>query len=155
MDDAAVTFMSYNPTGMDSTIKCRISNDISVEYNVDFLSIQEHFKFTPTTDKYFKKKFPEFYSYVIPAHRASGQTTGRAKAGLAQLIRRGFKVKKERVSTQGYRVQAQVLHLPSSRVLWVNTYLPTDPQLIGEYDDSVLREVLGEVEGILANTNYD
>ena len=155
MDAAAVTFMSYNPTGMDSTIKCRFSNDISEEYNVDFLSIQEHFKFTATTDKYFKKKFPEFYSYVIPAHRASGQTTGRAKAGLAQLTRRGFKVKKERVSTQGYRVQAQVLHLPSSRVLWVNTYLPTDPQLIGEYDDSVLREVLGEVEGILANTNYD
>ena len=44
--------MSYNPTGMDSTIKCRFSNDISEEYNVDFLSIQEHFKFTTTTDKY-------------------------------------------------------------------------------------------------------
>ena len=40
-------------------------------------------------------------------------------------------------------------------MLWLNTYLPTDPQLKGEYDDSVLREILGEVEGILANSNYD
>ena len=57
---ATVTFMSYNPTGLDSTIKCRFTNDICDEYDVDFLSIQEHFKSTKTTDQYFKKKFSEF-----------------------------------------------------------------------------------------------
>ena len=119
--------MSYNPTGLDSTVKCRFSNDICEEYDVDFLTIQEHFKFIATTDQFFKKKFPEYYSYVLAAHRSPGQDTGRAKAGLAQLTRKGVQVKKERVATQGYRVQAQILNLPSSRVLWLNTYLPTDP----------------------------
>ena len=138
---AAVTFMSYNPTGLDSTVKCRFSNDICEEHDVDFLSIQEHFKFTATTDQYFKKKFPDYYSYVVAAFRSPGQESGRAKAGLAQLTRKGIQVKKDRVATQGHRVQAQILNLPSSRVLWLNTYLPPDPQLKGEYDDSALREV--------------
>ena len=80
--------MSYNPTGLDSTIKCRFSNIVCEEYDLDFLSIQEHFKFTATTEQFFKKKFPEYYSYVIPAHRSPGQDTGRAKAGLGQLTRK-------------------------------------------------------------------
>ena len=152
---AAVTFMSYNPTGLDSTVKCRFSNEICDEYNVDFMSIQEHFKSTKTTDQYFKKKFPNHFSYVVAAQRSPGQEYGRAKAGLAQLTKKTLQVKKTRVATQGFRVQAQVLSLPSSIVLWLNTYLPPDPQNIGEYDDSVLREVLAEVEAILANTTYD
>ena len=90
----------------------------------------------------FQSRFPE-------------QEYGRAKAGLAQLTRKGVQVKKERITSQGYRVQAQILCLPSSRVLWLNTYLPPDPQLIGQYDDSVLREVLAEVETILTTTTYD
>ena len=153
--ETTVTFMSYNPTGLDSTAKCRFSNDIVDEYNVDFLSIQEHFKSTKNTDQYFKKKFPDHFSYVIAANRSPGQEYGRAKAGLAQLTKKNLEVKKSRIITQGYRVQAQILSLPSSRVLWLNTYMPPDPQNIGQYDDSVLREVLAEVEGILANSLYD
>ena len=56
---------------------------------------------------------------------------------------------------KGYRVLAQILNLPSSRVLWLNTYLPPDPQNRGEYDDAVLREVLAEVEAILSKSGYD
>ena len=33
--------------------------------------------------------------------------------------------------------------------------MPPDPQIIGQYDDSVLREVLAEVESILTNSTYD
>ena len=151
-EGATVTFMSYNPTGLDSTIKCRFRNDICDEYDVDFLSIQEHFKSTKTTDQYFKKKFPDYFSYVVAAQRSPGQDYGRAKAGLAQLTRKSGQFKKDRVATQGYRVQAQILCLPTSRVLWLNTYLPPDPKIIGQYDDSVLREVLAEVEAILTNS---
>ena len=154
-DIASVTFMSYNPTGLDSSMKCRFTNSICEELDVDFLSIQEHMKSISSTDQYFKKKIPNYYQFVIPAHRSPGQEVGRAKAGLAQLTRKGTQVKKERLPVQGYRVQAQILSLPTSRVLWLNTYLPTDPQLRGEYDDNVLREVLGEVENILASTTYD
>ena len=147
--------MSNNPTGFDSTLKCSFSNLVCEEYDVDFLSIQEHFKFSATTNQYFSKKFRDYYSYIIAAHRSPGQEHGRAKAGLAQLTRKGVQVKKERISSQSFRVQAQVLNLSTTRVLWINTYLPTDPQLVGQYDDEALREVLEEVEGVLANSSYD
>ena len=151
----SVTFMSYNPTGLNSTVKCRFVSDICDEHDVDFISIQEHFKFVSTTDQYFKKKFSDFYSYITPGYRAPGQDYGRAKAGLAQLTRKQLKVKKERVETAGFRIQAQILHLPSTRVLWINTYLPTDPQTIRQYDDEELQGVLTAVESLLATCTYD
>ena len=114
-----VTFLSYNTTGLD-TVKVRFSVDICEEYDVNFLAIQEHFKFV-NTDKYFKSGFSNFSSYVIPGHRAPGQLTGRAKAGLAQLCAKQYDVKRIRVVTTGYRVQAQVLETPNSRILWINT----------------------------------
>ena len=116
---ATVTFMSYNPTGIDSTAKCRLINDIVEENNVDFISIQEHFKSTKTFEQFFRKKFPEYFAFVLAAHRSPGQEYGRAKAGIAQLTRKGVQVKKDRVAVQGYRVQAQILQLPTSRVLWL------------------------------------
>ena len=94
--------MSYNPTGLNSLAKCRFICDISNEYDVDFLSIQEHFKFVSTTDQYFKKQFSDFYSYVIPGYRAPGQDYGRAKAGIAQLTKKEIKLKKERVESEGF-----------------------------------------------------
>ena len=90
--------MSYNPTGLDSTFKCRFLSSVCDENDVDFVSIQEHMKFAANTDQYFQKKLPEFYQYVIPAHRSPGQDCGRAKAGLAQLARKGIKIKKERIT---------------------------------------------------------
>ena len=116
----AVTFMSYNPTGLNSTAKCRFSNIVCNDYQVDFLSVQEHFKFNSNTNQYFKKQFPDYFSYVIPGHRSPGQDSGRAKAGLAQLARKELKIKKCRVQTKIYRIQAQILCFPSTRVLWLN-----------------------------------
>ena len=51
-------------------------------------------------------------------------------------------------------MQAQILDLASSRVLWLNTYLPTDPQL-QQYDDRELVEVLAEVRNILQTEQFD
>ena len=140
----SATFMSYNATGVKI---CR-------EYDVDFLSIQEHFKSSKTVDKYFRDKFPSYHSVVVPGHRAPGQDSGRAKAGLAQLSMKNIAVKRDRVTSKHYRVQAQVLHLPSGSILWINTYFPTDPQLVGVYDDSDLLACLAEVETILTSTAY-
>ena len=148
----SVTFMSYNSTGLD-TAKIRFSIDLCDEYEVDFLALQEHFKFV-NTDKFFRRGFSDFFSYVIPGYRAPGQVTGRAKAGMAQLCRKKYNVKKVRVNTTGFRVQAQVLELPNSRVMWLNTYLPTDPQL-QNYDDGELQEVLEVVRNIFRNTQFD
>ena len=53
-----ISFMSYNSTGLDSA-KIKFSNDICDEYGIDFLALQEHFKFV-NTDKVFKRGFSDF-----------------------------------------------------------------------------------------------
>lgn len=148
----SVSFMSYNSTGLDSA-KIKFSNDLCDEYEIDFLSLQEHFKFV-NTDKIYRRGFSDFNCYVKPGYRAPGQFQGRAKAGLAQLCRKEYSIKKVRVSTTGFRVQAQVLVLPNSRVLWLNTYLPPDPQL-QNYDDAELQDVPAEVRAIFQTAQYD
>ena len=148
----STTFMSFNSTGLD-TAKVRFSLDLCEEYDVTFIAIQEHFKFL-NVDKYFKSSFVDFSSYAVPGHRSPGQMMGRAKAGLAQLCNKKYSVKRVRVATTGFRVQAQIIGTPTSRVLWINTYLPPDPQL-QRYDDSELQEVLMEVRNILQNSQYD
>ena len=148
-----VTFMSYNSTGLSSA-KCQWIQEICDKNDMDYISIQEHFKqSSKSLDKYFRNNLKDHYSYVIPAYRRPGQDSGRAKAGVAQLSRKTISVKKDRVVSRSFRIQAQVLNLPSSRLLWINTYLPTDPQRMN-YDDSELMEVLCEVETILSTVTY-
>ena len=148
-----VTFASYNSTGLDIP-KSGWINSFCNKHEVDYLTIQEHFRNAKATDKFFRDRFSEFNSYVIPGHRSEGQDTGRPQAGLAQLSRKCLAVKKDRVVTSGFRVQAQVLNLPNRRILWINTYLPCDTQRIAGWDDSELRLCLIEVEGIILNTNH-
>ena len=58
---SVVTFMSYNSTGINS-VKCQWINDICDKSDVNYLSIQEHFKSNKTTDKFFKDNFKNFNS---------------------------------------------------------------------------------------------
>ena len=44
-----------------------------------------------------------------------------------------------------------MLDFPTTRLLWINTYLPTDPLTI-DFDESELLGVLSEVESILDKT---
>ena len=149
-----VTFMSYNTTGMN-TVKCQWISELCNEKNVDYLAIQEHFKCTKSVDKYFRDSYKDYYSYVIPGFRSSGQDNGRAKAGLAQLSRKTVAVKKDRVITRNSRIQAQTLNFSCTKILWINTYMPTDPQTVGQYDADELVEVLREVEDIINHTQFN
>ena len=91
---------------------------------------------------------------MIPAYRPKGQDSGRAKAGLAQLSLKTANVKKTIIVTQNWRVQAQVLKFPTTRLLWINTYLPTDPLTI-DFDESELLGLLSEIESILDKTLFN
>ena len=122
--------------------------------NTSYLSIQEHFKIAKNTDQYFSEKFDKFNSYVIPGHREKGQDSGRPKAGLAQLSRKNVDIRKDRILTKSFRLQAQILNFSNSRLLWLNSYLPTDPQH-GEVNNDELLEVLAEVENIMDSAAYD
>ena len=148
-----VTFLSYNSTGM-ANAKCNFIKEVCDNHNVQYVSVQEHFKWSKMTSKYFSDKFDQFNCYVIPAYRPKLQVTGRAKAGLAQLSLRNVDILKSRVVTKSWRIQAQILNLPHSRLLWINTYLPTDPQTV-IFDDSELIDILTEIESIMESTDFD
>ena len=121
-----VTFMSYNSTSMN-TIKTQWINEICDENNMDYLAIQEHFKCTKITDKYFKDSFREYYSDVKAGYRPPGQDSGRARAGLAQLSRKGLAVKKNKIVAHSYRIQAQVLpHKQNSLDQYLHANSPPD-----------------------------
>jgi hypothetical protein len=70
----------------------------------------ERFKLSRSSkslDKSFRNNFKDYFSYVIPAQRRPGQDSGRARAGVARLFRKSISVKKDRVLTRSYRIQAQ------------------------------------------------
>ena len=143
----SVTFMSYNPTGAD-TVKCQWIRDIFSEFEVNYCALQEHFKTVKTTEQWFRKQFCDFHTYVIPANRAPGVDCGRGRGGLAQFSLKQLAVRRERIISKNPRVQAQILHFPSCKILWINSYLPCDPQL-QHYDDMELLTCLAEVESIV------
>ena len=56
----SVTFMSYNPTGL-SSVKCQWLQEVCDENDVDYISIQEHFKqSSKSLDKFFRDNFREY-----------------------------------------------------------------------------------------------
>ena len=151
MTTPTVNFLSYNSTGMNS-VKSAWIRDLCKVTNTDFCSVQEHFKKTVTN--FFKDEFKYYSSYAKPAVRNIGQDSGRAKGGLAQLSTKKLKIKIVRIPTKLFRVQAQLIHFPNTRILWMNTYLPTDPQTL-LFDDDELEEVLKEVENVMDSTEFD
>ena len=153
MTSRPVNFMSYNSTGLDSE-KSKWINDIIKTFNVSFFQLQEHFKIIKTIDRLFKKEFPSCDSYVIPGFREPFQEGGRAKGGLAQLCGGDLGVKKERIITKHWRIQAQILHFNGYKLMWINCYFPTDPQTLN-FDDQELREVQDNIENILDNNLFD
>ena len=148
-----VNFLSYNSTGMN-TVKASWIRDLLEVTCSHFVGIQEHFKRTKTVDKFFRDNFSDFSSFVVPAHREEGQDSGRAKGGLATLSCKQLKVKCDRFQTKSYRLQAQTLYFPNTRILWINVYFPTDPQTV-QFDESALLEVIGEIEAVMDCAEYD
>ena len=148
-----LNFISYNSTGLDS---CKVDwiKELSKTCEIDLIQLQEHFKATKSIDRFFKKNFEDFDSYNIPAYREEYQDSGRAKGGLAQLVLKNSSMKKERIKTKSWRLQAQLLHFSDFRILWCNCYMPTDPQTL-IYDEVELRPILEELEELLDNNTFD
>ena len=146
--------MSFNSTGLDQT-KVDWVQSISETCDIHLLQLQEHFKTTKTTESFFRKNFnTKWDSYSIPAYRDPFQDNGRAKGGLAQLCKRDLVITKERLQTRSWRLQAQTLHIDNYRIIWVNCYMPTDPQTV-LYDEAELIPILDEIENILDSNTFD
>ena len=136
MDYNTTNFMSYNSTGLDS-VKCNWIRDLIKTCDIDCFQLQEHFKITKTLDSFFRREFPENESFVMPGYREPFQDAGRARGGLAQLCNKTLDIKKEKIPTKHWRLQAQILHFNSYKLIWLNCYFPTDPQTL-QFDDEEL-----------------
>ena len=143
-----MTFLSYNMTGADF-IKCQWLNELCLEYGVNFTSIQEHFKTTKTTDQWFKDQFKDWFSYVIPAYRLPGTESGRGRGGLVQLTNKITKLSRQRVISSSKRIVAQRLVFDSINILWINSYMPCDPQS-ASCDNTELIQTLAEIENLIS-----
>ena len=154
MARATLNFMSYNSTGLNA-VKIDWIRDTMKTCGIDCMQIQEHFKKNRNIDTYFRKSFPNSDSYVVAGERVTGQDSGRAKGGLAQLSAKSLSVRRERVITSNWRLQAQILHCAGGqKILWLNVYFPTDPR-VQNYDEYELLEVLTEIEKLLNDYEYD
>ena len=151
MAPPTVSFMIYNPTGLDK-VKAKWISELASTMNVDFMSIQEHLK--KNIGNFFHDKFPGFTSNVVPGVRAPDQDIGRPMGGLAQLVSNKYQITSSRIATKSFRVQAQILKLQHVPLLWINSYSPTDPHTV-TFDDTELLELLSDVENILDSEEYD
>ena len=145
--------MSYNSTGLDCLKTCWI-RDLIKTCKTDFFQLQEHFKTTKSLDNFFRREFPSFDSFMTPGYREPFQDAGRAKGGLAQLSCNQLDIKKEKIPTKHWRNQAQILHLDSYRIIWINCYFPTDPQIL-RFNDQELSKVLEDIENTLDKNVFD
>ena len=148
-----LNFMSYNSTGLDS-MKCDWIRNIMKTCQIDFFQLQEHFKITKTLDSFFKREFPTNDSFVTPGHREPFQDAGRARGGLAQLSYKTLDMKKEKITTKHWRIQAQILHFNAYKLIWINCYFPTDPRTL-QFDDGELLAVQNEIENVLDSNTFD
>ena len=126
--DSTINLLSYNSTGLD-TDKIIFINDVSSTLQIDLLQLQEHFKATQSVGKFFRTHFTNYDNYVTPAVRPAIDCAGRPKGGLCQFVHKKCGFKKERIKSNSWRVQAQILHVNEYKLLWLNVYFPTDSQL--------------------------
>ena len=152
--EKVVKFLSYDSTGMNQ-VKSKWICELMDTCDASFCNIQEHFKKTKTLQRYFNSEFRECDAVVLPAHREEGRDTGRAQGGLAQLSRKSLGgLRREKVVTGSWRVQAQILHFGDWKLLWVNVYFPTDPRILN-FDEAELLVVQADLQAVLDRGGYD
>ena len=139
--------LSYNSTGLNEA-KIKWISDLIKATDASFVGIQEHFRKNNTTEDLFVQNFPGNKCYIVPGHREEGQTRGRPKGGLAQLVNNKLDLKVNLVNSDNFRIQAKVIKFPASRILWLNVYFPTDPLTV-DFDETDLMKVLSDIENIM------
>ena len=70
------------------------------------------------------------------------------------MYAKNLNLKVDRIVTKNFRMQAQILNFETSKLLWLNTYFPTDPG--GEvFDEEELSELLIAIENIMDTVAFD
>ena len=152
MDNQTINILSYNSTGLDQ-VKIDYIKELLDILNIDLLGLQEHFKAIKSVDQFFKKHFKSHETFVKAAIRDNMEGAGRPRGGLAQFCIKNKNLKKEPIVVKSWRLQAKVIHIENYRLLWINSYMPVDPQT-QTLDETEIRATLDEVESIIENAKF-
>ena len=146
-----ISIISYNSRGFSNCKQDFVKLLTKLTGNVHtILCNQEHFLLR-NNDYLVKQTLPDHHVVFKPAVKNS--LDGRPKGGLFMAVPLKYKDKVEDVSPDSFRIQCIILSLPSTKLLLINTYFPTDPK--GDFDENELLLLLADIRRLLEEKNFD
>ena len=118
-------------------------------HDADMCFVQEHFKLSKNLYT-LKKNFKDFCVFSIPASKTnSNLSKGRPSGGLAIIYRKYLEgIATEIIVPESKRVQGIHLNINNSGYVFVNIYMPTDPQT-NNFDDTEVVKTLQDIRYVL------
>ena len=111
---------------------------------------QENF-LLKNNDYFVRQTLPNHHIVFKPAVKEGLE--GRPMCGMFIAIPMLFKDKIDEVKVNSFRIQSIILSLPSSKLLIINTYFPTDPK--SDFDESDLLQLLSDIRRVIEDTDFD
>lgn len=156
-ENGYMSFISYNATGFNAQ-RAEFLIDICNEMGRSqcFVAVQEHFLLDRNTGKIENLLPNDFNVYPIGSFKDTTQVRrGRGKGGLAQIWPKSLDHLISRIPVpNAKRVQGSLIALPTSKILWINTYFPGDPGN-DNVDEIELRHTLSGIKWLIDNNVHD
>ena len=137
-------------TGGWSDPKAETLSTIIDLHKADMCFVQEHFKLAKNLYK-INEQFKEFCVFSIPAYKTNNVISrGRPSGGLSIIYRKyleGFVT--EIIIPESKRVQAIHVKINNNAYVFINIYMPTDPQT-NNFDDSELIKTLQDIRYVFS-----
>ena len=151
-----ILFLSYNSTGFNLQRAEFLTDLISIlGQDKCLISLQEHFLMSRSLNKIAELLPEDLCVYSVAAFKEGEIRRGRGKGGLSMIWPKCIDKFITRLPLKSSkRVQACLINLPRSRILWLNSYFPTDPQT-QNFDDTELREVIAAIKSVIENNDHD
>ena len=145
-----LALLSYNSTGW-SAAKADFINTVMLSHGILFCALQEHFKLESNLSKL--DCFNGFEVFSVPAYKNNNFVhAGRPAGGLSLIYSDKFsKFATRLVCPNSHRVQGLKLNFPNGPVLFINTYIPTDPGC-NNFGDNELLCSLHDVKYLIDNS---
>ena len=146
------SFISQNTDGWSDN-KAQTLNFVMETHNINFCFLQEHMQLEKNLYKV-HNKFENFCAFSIPASKTNSRISkGRPSGGLAILYRKSLEqfVSEIRIP-DSKRVQALHFKYKESAYVFINVYLPNDPQC-DNFCDNELLQTLNDINFVF--NKYD
>ena len=148
-------FLSYNSRGFSEQKQdfCKTLISESIIGNREaFICNQENFLQRGSSYK-ITRTFPNHHCIINPAVK-SNHDKGRAKNGMFIAVPNSLINHVNDVSPGHWRIQAVTISLPSSTILLINSYFPTDPKT-NNFNDDDLQETLQVITNVIDKNEFN